>query len=40
MPKYLRTSGISAGIEELIRDARERLFIISPYLSYEAKVLF
>ena len=32
MAKYLRTSGISAGIEELIREARERLYIISPYL--------
>lgn len=32
MPKYLRTSGISAGIEDLIREARERLYIISPYL--------
>lgn len=32
MPKYLRTSGISAGVEELIREARERLYIISPYL--------
>lgn len=32
MPKYLRTSGISACVEELIREARERLYIISPYL--------
>ena len=32
MAKYLRTSGISANLEELIRDARERLYIISPYL--------
>jgi len=32
MAKYLRTSGISAGVEELIREARERLYIISPYL--------
>ena len=32
MAKYLRTSGISAGIEDLIREARERLYIISPYL--------
>lgn len=32
MPKYLRTSGISANVEELIREARERLYIISPYL--------
>jgi phosphatidylserine/phosphatidylglycerophosphate/cardiolipin synthase-like enzyme len=32
MAKYLRTSGISAGLEELIREAKERLYIISPYL--------
>jgi phosphatidylserine/phosphatidylglycerophosphate/cardiolipin synthase-like enzyme len=32
MPKYLRTSGITAEVEELIREARERLYIISPYL--------
>ena len=32
MPRYLRTSGITAGVEELIREARERLYIISPYL--------
>lgn len=32
MAKYLRTSGITASLEELIRDARERLYIISPYL--------
>jgi len=32
MPKYLRTSAISASLEELIRDAREKLYIISPYL--------
>ena len=32
MPKYLRTSGITAGVEDLIKEARERLYIISPYL--------
>lgn len=32
MAKFLRTSGISAGLDQLIRDARERLYIISPYL--------
>lgn len=32
MAKYLRTSGISAEVEELIREAKERLYIISPYL--------
>lgn len=32
MPKYLRTSSISAELENLIRDARKELYIISPYL--------
>jgi phosphatidylserine/phosphatidylglycerophosphate/cardiolipin synthase-like enzyme len=32
MSKYLRTSAISANLEELIREAREKLYIISPYL--------
>ncbi|RYY50594.1 MAG: hypothetical protein EOO06_03300 [Chitinophagaceae bacterium] len=32
MPKYLRTSGISAAVEQLIRESKERLYIISPYL--------
>lgn len=32
MAKYLRTSGISAKVEDLIREAKERLYIISPYL--------
>lgn len=32
MAKYLRTSGISSNLEELILEARERLYIISPYL--------
>lgn len=38
MAKYLRTSGISAGLEDLIRDARERLYIISPYLKLSDKI--
>jgi phosphatidylserine/phosphatidylglycerophosphate/cardiolipin synthase-like enzyme len=38
MAKYLRTSGISAGVEELIREARERLYIISPYLKLSDNV--
>jgi phosphatidylserine/phosphatidylglycerophosphate/cardiolipin synthase-like enzyme len=32
MAKYLRTSGISASLEELIRDSKVKLYIISPYL--------
>ncbi len=38
MAKYLRTSGISAALEELIREARERLYIISPYLKLSDNV--
>ena len=38
MAKYLRTSGISAGVEELIREAKERLYIISPYLKLSDNV--
>jgi len=32
MAKYLRTSSITAELENLIRDARKELYIISPYL--------
>ncbi|WP_017732749.1 phospholipase D family protein [Nafulsella turpanensis] len=32
MAKYLRTSSISAELENLIRDAKKKLYIISPYL--------
>jgi phosphatidylserine/phosphatidylglycerophosphate/cardiolipin synthase-like enzyme len=32
MAKYLRTSGITAEVEGLIREARQLLYIISPYL--------
>tara|TARA_R110000868_G_scaffold71713_2_gene209702 strand:- start:30763 stop:31512 length:750 start_codon:yes stop_codon:yes gene_type:complete len=32
MPKYLRTSSITAELETLIREARKELYIISPYL--------
>lgn len=32
MAKYLRTSSITAELENLIRDARKVLYIISPYL--------
>lgn len=32
MAKYLRTSSISAELENLIREAREKVYIISPYL--------
>tara|TARA_R110001583_G_scaffold6249_5_gene32214 strand:- start:2855 stop:3595 length:741 start_codon:yes stop_codon:yes gene_type:complete len=32
MAKYLRTSGITAELENLIREAKKELYIISPYL--------
>jgi len=32
MAKYLRTSSISSELENLIRDAKEKVYIISPYL--------
>lgn len=32
MAKYLKTAGISAAIEEIISEAKDRLYIISPYL--------
>ncbi|HWZ21619.1 MAG TPA: phospholipase D family protein [Cytophagaceae bacterium] len=38
MSKYLRTSGISSGIDDLIREAKERLYIISPYLKLSDNV--
>lgn len=38
MTKYLRTSSISAELENLIRDARKELYIISPYLKLSDQV--
>ena len=38
MPKYLRTTGISNNLEDLIRKAREKLYIISPYLKLSDSV--
>lgn len=32
MAKYLRTSSITAELENLIREAKKELYIISPYL--------
>lgn len=32
MAEYLRTSSITAELENLIRDAKEKIYIISPYL--------
>jgi len=38
MAKYLRTSSITSELENLIRDAREKLYIISPYLKLSDNV--
>jgi len=38
MAKYLRTSGISSGIDELIREAKQRVYIISPYLKLSDQI--
>lgn len=38
MAKYLRTSSISAELENLIRDAKKKLYIISPYLKLSDQV--
>lgn len=38
MAKYLKTAGISASLEEIISEARERLYIISPYLKLSDSV--
>jgi len=38
MAKYLRTSSISAELENLIRDARKVLYIISPYLKLSDQI--
>ena len=38
MAKYLRTSSISAELENLIRDAKKEVYIISPYLKLSDQV--
>jgi phosphatidylserine/phosphatidylglycerophosphate/cardiolipin synthase-like enzyme len=38
MAKYLRTSGITAHVEDLIRNAKERLYIVSPYLKLSPNI--
>ena len=38
MAKYLRTSGVSAALEDLIREAKEKVYIISPYLKLSDKM--
>src|ERR1700722_3348193 len=38
MAKYLRTSGISASLDSLITEAKEKLYIISPYLKLSDRI--
>ena len=38
MPKFLVTSGVSYHLEELIKNAKERLVIISPYLRVNERI--
>ena len=38
MAKFLTTSGINYVLEEIIKTARERLVLISPYLKLNTKV--
>ena len=38
MPKFLVTSGVSYHLEELIKNATERLVIISPYLRVNERI--
>lgn len=38
MAKYLRTPAISSGIDELIREAKDRVYIISPYLKLSDQI--
>jgi len=38
MAKYLRTTGISAGIDDLIKSAREKVYIVSPYLKLSDQI--
>jgi phosphatidylserine/phosphatidylglycerophosphate/cardiolipin synthase-like enzyme len=38
MPKFLTTSGINYVIEEIIKSARERLVLVSPYLQLNDRI--
>lgn len=38
MPKFLNTSGISYHLEEILRNARERLTIISPFVKFNERI--
>lgn len=38
MAKFLTTTGMSAALEELIKSAKERIFLISPYLKLNDRI--
>jgi phosphatidylserine/phosphatidylglycerophosphate/cardiolipin synthase-like enzyme len=38
MATYLRTSSITAGLDDLIRSAREKVYIVSPYLKLSDQI--
>ena len=38
MPKFLNTSATSYYLEELIKQAKERLYLISPYLKFSDRI--
>ena len=38
MAKFLNTSGINYHLEEIIKSARDRLIIISPYLKLNDRI--
>jgi hypothetical protein len=38
MPKFLNTSATSYYLEELIKQAKERLWLISPYLKFSDRI--
>ena len=38
MAEFLTTSGISFRLEEIIKDAQERLVIISPFLKIDRRI--
>ena len=38
MPKFLATAGLSYRLEEIIKNANERLFILSPFLKINKRI--
>ncbi len=38
MAKFLHTTGATFFLEELIKNARDRLYIVSPYLKFNQRI--